>query len=84
MGEERMREWENFRSEKEIVGENENMREWVNAGQPYEIQKEKSDGFVKSRNFSIFVIPAPAFAGVNLSPQKWGAGIQRVFRDRFL
>jgi hypothetical protein len=22
------------------------------------------------------VIPAPAFAGVNLSPQKWGAGIQ--------
>jgi hypothetical protein len=22
------------------------------------------------------VIPAPAFAGVNLSPRKWGAGIQ--------
>jgi hypothetical protein len=35
------REWENFRSEKEIVGENENMREWVNAGQPYEIPKGK-------------------------------------------
>jgi hypothetical protein len=35
-------------------------------------------------NLNHFVIPAPPFAGVNLSPQKWGAGIQRVFRDKFL
>jgi hypothetical protein len=26
---------------------------------------------------NLFVIPAPAFAGVNLSPQKRGAGIQK-------
>ena len=42
----------------------------------FKCQSDINEGFVKSRNFSNFVIPAPAFAGVNLSPQKWGAGIQ--------
>jgi hypothetical protein len=32
----------------------------------------------------LFVIPAPAFAGVNLSPQKRGAGIQKQKKQAWI
>ncbi len=44
-----------------------------------QIQKRsviKLDKLVKSQKTSFFVIPAPASAGVNLSPRRRGAGIQ--------